>query len=135
MENLIRGLYLFREYNSCGMLLTTKLIARIIPEAPKPWDMAELWKKERIFQKQVTGSRLALGELNERFGNAVQKPAESVKEEAEELPPGIPNEPRKNGLKQTAQQILAKRALRAYEKELAFQRGMGSALPAGGVVA
>lgn len=135
MENLIRGLYLFREYNSCGMLLTTKLIARIVPEAPTHWDMAELWRKERVFQKQVTGSRLALGELNERLGNAVQKPTEPVKDETEELPPEILNEPRKNALKQTAQQLLAKRALRAYEKELAFQSGTGSALPAGGMIA
>ncbi len=132
MENLVRGLYLFKEYNSCGKLLTAELIAEALPEVPAQWDMAALWQKERDFQKQVTGSRLALGELNERFGNEADKPTEPAAEAAPSLPPEILNGAKKNALKQTAQQLLGRRALRAYEKELAFQKNAGS-IPAAGV--
>ncbi|MBR6257784.1 MAG: glycosyltransferase [Lachnospiraceae bacterium] len=69
--NTVRGIYLFKEYNACGDMLDIDKVRDAIPYFPDSFDMQLLWKTEREFQKSVTGSRHALGELNELLGNGV----------------------------------------------------------------
>ena len=119
-DNAIRGIYLFKEYNSLGAKLDMELAREAIPELPEVFDMQALWNKEREFQKSVTGSRLALGELNELMGNGVINAADEELPAHEEEPE--PEVQVKGGFKRRLQASWHEKALEDYNKELEKQK-------------
>ncbi len=119
IRNTVRGIYLFKEYNANGNRLDITKVRKAIPFLPESFDMQELRKREREFQKSVTGSRLALGELNELFGNEVINAVKEKEIPHEEL---ITEERAKSKFKQRLQSSWHEKALEEYKKELERQK-------------
>ena len=119
IRNTVRGIYLFKEYNACGSRLDMTSIRAAIPFFPENFDMQEMWNREREFQKSVTGSRLALGELNELLGNKVINAVREEEAVHEEL---ITEEHAKSKFKQKLQASWHEKALEDYNKELERQK-------------
>ena len=134
-KNLIRGLYLFREYNASGKKLTEELLSEAYPELSLHFDIDALRATERAFQKSVTGTRPALGEWNELLAHAAHKP-----QEERTAPPAAAAEteessaPERHGLKAVLQGALHASALRSYETELQRQKEPYTKPAGGGMV-
>ena len=119
LQNTVRGVYLFREYNAAGEGLDLKLVREAIPYFPESFDINELRKRERSFQKSVTGSRRALGELNEMLGNGV---IGTEKEEKAVQPEIVPEVHAKSKFKQKLQAGWHEKAVEEYNRELERQK-------------
>ena len=119
LQNTVRGIYLFKEYNAAGAALDIKQVKEAIPFFPESFDMDELWKRERSFQKSVTGSRRALGELNEMLGNGVI----SIGKEEKPVPDeSVPEVHAKSKFKQKLQAGWHEKAVEEYNREVDRQR-------------